>query len=353
MEINNDLKEIAKLFLKLGTIAFGGPAAHIAMMEDEVVKKKKWMTQEHFLDLISATNLIPGPNSSEMAMHCGHERAGCKGLVVAGLSFILPAVLITSVFAWLYQQYGQLPNVTPFIYGIKPAVIAIIIGALVSLGKKALKNIELGILGVLTVIACLMGINEIIALLGCGGAGLILYYLKNIKATVNSFVPLALFVGVSGNVPVGSLKIFLLFLKIGALLYGSGYVLFAFLDAELVVSGYLTRQQLIDSIAVGQFTPGPVLSTATFIGWQLNKWSMGCYGGNYWNILTLFSVCNCIESGYSQTTQIETYGSLPQCCKYSFGRSYTSCLSRNGQRDIDRLAYNCYSCSKPACNFCF
>lgn len=264
-----DLKEIAKLFFKLGSIAFGGPAAHIAMMEDEVVRKRNWMTREHFLDLVGATNLIPGPNSTEMTMHCGHERAGWKGLIVAGACFIFPAVVITGIFAWLYQEYGQLPKVEPFIYGIKPAVISIILFAVYRLGQKALKTIELGILGTATLVVSLMGVNEIIALFGCGFAGLLLYYAKNLnKNTANSFFPLILIPAAVSQ--LSSLKIFWIFLKVGALLYGSGYVLFAFLDAELVSKGFLTRQVLIDAVAVGQFTPGPVLSTATFIGWQMN-----------------------------------------------------------------------------------
>ncbi|APD07513.1 chromate transport protein [Flavobacteriaceae bacterium UJ101] len=268
MAHKNDLKEIAQLFLKLGSIAFGGPAAHVAMMEDEVVKKRKWMTSEHFLDLMGATNLIPGPNSTEMTMHCGHERAGWKGLIVAGTCFIFPAILITMVFAWLYQKYGQLPYVEPFIYGIKPAVIAIILSAVYRLGKKALKNVELGILGSLTLLACLAEIHEIIALFGTGLLGIILYFLKNTKnGTLHTFSPM---IFLQTTLSISSLKILWSFFKVGALLYGSGYVLFAFLDAELVNEGLLTRQELIDAIAVGQFTPGPVLSTATFIGWQMN-----------------------------------------------------------------------------------
>jgi chromate transporter len=264
--MSKNLKEVAKLFFKLGSIAFGGPAAHIAMMEDEVVKKRKWMTHQHFLDLVGATNLIPGPNSTEMTMHCGHERAGWKGLIVAGACFVFPAVVITMVFAWLYQQYGQLPKVEPFIYGIKPAVIAIILSAVYRLGKKALKNVELGILGALTLIACLLGVNEILALFACGLLGLILYFFRNSKNNLNSFTPLVL---LQVALTPSTLKILWTFFKVGALLYGSGYVLFAFLDAELVTTGLLTRQELIDAVAVGQFTPGPVLSTATFIGWQL------------------------------------------------------------------------------------
>ncbi|WP_336070454.1 chromate efflux transporter [Mesoflavibacter sp. CH_XMU1404-2] len=266
MDSKKNLKEVAKLFFKLGSIAFGGPAAHIAMMEDEVVKKRKWMSHQHFLDLVGATNLIPGPNSTEMTMHCGHERAGWKGLIVAGASFVFPAVVITMIFAWLYQQYGQLPKVEPFIYGIKPAVIAIILGAVYRLGKKALKNVELGILGALTLIACLLGVHEILALFACGLSGFILYFIKNSKNTLNSFTSLLLLQVV---ITPSTLKILWTFFKVGALLYGSGYVLFAFLDAELVSTGLLTRKELIDAVAVGQFTPGPVLSTATFIGWQL------------------------------------------------------------------------------------
>ena len=267
MQNKRPLKEIAALFFKLGSIAFGGPAAHIAMMEDEVVKKRGWMTHEHFLDLIGATNLIPGPNSTEMTMHCGYEQAGWKGLLIAGASFILPAVVITAVFAWLYQKFGHLPNVEPFIYGIKPAVIAIILSAIYTLGKKALKTTTLGVLGALTLTASLMGVHEIVALFACGGAGMLLYAFKKKRSSVNGFFPLLL-IPVAGQT-VSNLKILFTFLKVGALLYGSGYVLFAFLDAELVMKGFLSRQELIDAIAVGQFTPGPVLSTATFIGWQM------------------------------------------------------------------------------------
>lgn len=275
METNSKIKEIALVFFKLGSIAFGGPAAHIAMMEDEVVKKRKWMTQQHFLDLVGATNLIPGPNSTEMTMHCGHERAGWKGLVVAGVCFLFPAVTITMVFAWLYQEYGQLPKVEPFLYGIKPAVIAIILGAVYRLGKKALKNVELGILGVLTLIVCLFGVHEILALFACGILGLIRYFIRNSKNNLNSFTPPLFLLQVTASTDI--LKILWMFFKVGALLYGSGYVLFAYLDAELVSTGLLTRQELIDAVAIGQFTPGPVLSTATFIGWQL---------GGFWGAIT-------------------------------------------------------------------
>lgn len=268
---SNSLLEVAKLFFKLGSIAFGGPAAHIAMMENEVVKKRKWMSEAHFLDLVGATNLIPGPNSTEMTMHCGHERAGWKGLVVAGISFVFPAVVITMVFAFLYEKYGQVPAAEAFFYGIKPAVIAIIISTLYRLGKKALKSVQLGVLGALTITVCLLGgVNEIFALFGCGIIGMLLYLIKNQPSTTMSVVPFLFLKITLPTVQLGSMGVFWTFLKVGSLLYGGGYVLFAFLDAELVSKGILTRQELIDAVAVGQFTPGPVLSTATFIGWQLN-----------------------------------------------------------------------------------
>ncbi len=262
------LKEVAKLFLKLGTISFGGPAAHIAMMQQEVVVKKQWMSEQHFLDLIGATNLIPGPNSTEMAIHIGHERAGLKGLFVAGFCFIIPAVIITGFFAWLYKYYGQLPEIQPFIYGIKPAIIAIIIGAVYPLAKKALKTIELGIIGVASLLLCFSGINEISVMFGAGLLACLLAALRR-NTKLNSFAPILLIQG-SGLIPITNAKLFLTFLKIGSILYGSGYVLFAFLDTELVAQGLLSRQQLIDAIAVGQFTPGPVFSSVTFIGYQIN-----------------------------------------------------------------------------------
>ncbi|MCH2224213.1 MAG: chromate efflux transporter [Crocinitomicaceae bacterium] len=276
---NNKLKEVALVFLKMGAFAFGGPAAHIAMMEDEIVSKRKWMDRQYFLDLMGATNLIPGPNSTEMTMHCGHERAGTLGLFVAGICFVFPAVIITGFLAWLYGEYGSLPEVEPFVQGIKPIVIALIASAVYKLGKKALKSWELGILGILTVIVSMLGINEIFALLGTGILGMIYFKLTSNETQNNSekdskkrsFSPLILLSATTSTITkVSTLKVFLTFLKVGAILYGSGYVLFAYLDAELVTTGLLERQELIDAIAIGQFTPGPVLSTATFIGYQLN-----------------------------------------------------------------------------------
>ena len=275
MDSKPDLKELAKLFLKLGVIGFGGPAAHIAMMQDEVVTKRKWMTEQHFLDLIGATNLIPGPNSTEMAIHIGHEKAGWKGLIVAGLCFILPAVFITGFFAWLYKEYGQFPKVQPFLYGIKPTIIAIILGAIFPLAKKSLKSVELVLIGILVLICSLLQFNEIYLLFGAGFLALFLASIRNNKWQNSNGIFPFVFMPINGTtaVSVTNLNLFWIFLKIGAILYGSGYVLFAFLDTELVSTGILTRQQLIDAIAVGQFTPGPVFSSVTFIGYQINGWS--------------------------------------------------------------------------------
>ena len=263
-----NLRELAGLFTKLGLTAFGGPAAHIAMMKKEVVDKRQWMDNQHFLDLIGATNLIPGPNSTEMAIHIGHERGGWKGLLVAGCCFIIPAVLITGVIAWLYQLYGQLPQVRPFIYGIKPAIIAIILAAIFPLAKKAFKTKELVVLGILALGISLTGFNEIVVLFGAGLVSLLFYIGRRPGTTLKSY-----FAALLLDIPFFSeanVRLFLIFLKIGAILYGSGYVLFAFLDSELVARGLLSRLQLVDAIAVGQFTPGPVFSSVTFIGWQIS-----------------------------------------------------------------------------------
>ena len=260
--------EVIKVFTKLGWVAFGGPASHIAMMDDEIVTRRQWMSRERFLDLMGATNLIAGPNSTEMTMHCGYERAGIPGLFAAGISFIFPAVLISLFLAFLYVKYGSLPAVEPFIIGIKPAVLAIIASAIFKLGKKALKNWQLGALGLAVLLASILGLNEVLALLLAGLLGAATFTLvEQRKAGGLNCIPLLAIP--SFQLSQEHLKIFLSFLKVGAILYGSGYVLFAYLDAELVSTGLLTRAELIDAIAVGQFTPGPVLSTATFIGYQL------------------------------------------------------------------------------------
>ncbi|HSM08383.1 MAG TPA: chromate efflux transporter [Gemmatimonadota bacterium] len=285
------LGELARLFLKLGIIAFGGPAAHIAMLEDEVVTRRGWLSRQHFLDLVGATNLIPGPNSTEMTMHIGFERAGWKGLFTAGACFILPAVLVTGGFAWLYVGYGSLPEVEPFLYGIKPAVIAVILGAVWKLGRTAVKGWRFGVLGLGVAAAVLGGLDEVWALLAGGLLGTL--WLRaggyDSSRTAGALVPIlflrpsagigagatratgvaGVVVGGAGAVTAVSLwKLFFFFLKIGAILYGSGYVLVAFLEGGLVQDyGWLTQPQLLDAIAIGQLTPGPVLSTATFIGY--------------------------------------------------------------------------------------
>src|SRR5690606_33502683 len=187
-----NLREVALLFFKLGCIGFGGPAVHIAMMEEEVVRKRKWITPEHFLDLVGATNLIPGPNSTEMTMHCGHERAGWKGLIVAGACFIIPAVIITAIFAWAYQEYGQLPQVQPFIYGIAPAIISVIVAAMLSLGKKALKSVLLGVIGLIAMLAVLWGLNEIIVLFSAGLLGILIHLIRQSTKSIHGFLPFTL-----------------------------------------------------------------------------------------------------------------------------------------------------------------
>jgi chromate transporter len=268
----SNLKDIARLFLKLGFTAFGGPAAHIAMMRHEVVVKRQWLSEQHFLDLIGATNLIPGPNSTEMAIHIGQERGGWRGLLIAGFCFIMPAVIITGCLAWLYRSYGQLPQVQPFVYGIKPAIIAVILAAIYSLSKKSIQSVELGIIGVICLVLCFLGYSEVVILFGAGFAALGLGAIRLKRANNAGLFLLPAFLNGDTKSFFGpvNISLFLSFLKIGAILYGSGYVLFAFLDSELVAHGVITRQQLIDAIAIGQFTPGPVFSSVTFIGFQVN-----------------------------------------------------------------------------------
>jgi len=266
------LGELAKVFLKLGAIGFGGPAAHIAMMEDETVTRRGWMSRDRFLDLVGATNLIPGPNSTEMAIHVGYIRAGWRGLIVAGTCFIFPAVTITAILAWIYTQWGTLPEVEPFLAGIKPAVLAVIFGALWRLGKKAIKNSTLLVIGIAVVGLLLLGLDNIVALLLGGVLGAIALQIKRkISPPPAAFFLLGM--AATGTPTVGAPSLWqlgLFFLKVGAVLFGSGYVLIAFLEGELVNElGWLTQQQLLDAIAIGQFTPGPVLSTSTFIGYLI------------------------------------------------------------------------------------
>jgi chromate transporter len=268
------LKEVVALFLKLGCIAFGGPAAHIAMMRDEVVRRRRWLSEQEFLDLVGATNLIPGPNSTEMAIHLGHLRAGWWGLLAAGMLFILPAMVIVMAFAWVYVNYGATPGLQWALYGIKPVIIAIIVQALWGLGKTAVKGLMTAVVGAAVLVLYILGVNELL-LLAAGGLSVLLanssqrLWSKGIAGLL--VLPLAVPTIVtvsSAAVPFSLATLFGKFLKIGAVLYGSGYVLLAFVRTDFVERlGWLTDQQLIDAIAVGQFTPGPVFTAATFIGY--------------------------------------------------------------------------------------
>jgi len=266
------LGELALVFLKLGTIAFGGPAAHIAMMEDEVVRRRHWMTRDEFLDLLGAANLIPGPNSTEPAIHVGHRQAGWAGLVVAGASFILPAALIVTAFAWAYVRYGSLPEVAGILYGVKPVIIVIVLQALWSLGKTAIKTKFLAAIGLAGVALTWLGVHELLIL---AGAGLVValvrtFARRNDRRLLSVGFAFLLQSTATATSTFGLLPLFLFFLKVGAILYGSGYVLLAFIRADLVERWHwLTESQLLDAIAVGQVTPGPVFTTATFIGYVL------------------------------------------------------------------------------------
>ncbi len=283
------LRELAGLFLRLGVTAFGGPAAHIAMMRAEVVDRLKWLSDREFLDLLAATNLIPGPNSTEMAIHLGYRRAGIPGLLVAGASFIVPAALIVGGIAWGYARYGETPAVGWLMYGIAPVVIAIVVQALVKLGQAALGRAAHVLIAVGALAAALAGVNELVLLAAGAGAGLLLALRPRpgAAAAVLLAVPALLARALAGSTalaasavlaveaaPFTLARLALFFLKAGSVLFGSGYVLLAFLRADLVQRwSWLTDQQLIDAITVGQMTPGPVFTTATFVGYLLGGWA--------------------------------------------------------------------------------
>jgi len=279
--MHRPLSSLALLFLRLGATAFGGPAAHIALMEDEVVRRRRWLSREEFLDFLGATNLIPGPNSTELAIHVGRSRAGWAGLVVAGVCFILPATLIVGVIAWAYVRYGRLPEAAGVLYGVKPVVIAIVGQALFGLGRSAVKTPLLAVVAAAAVGAVAAGMHELGVL---AAAGLLTATWQwgvrrgGLRASGNSlFLVLAAApwtalaaAGAAAAAPFDLWRLFLVFAKAGAVLFGSGYVLLAFLRADLVERlGWLTSPQLLDAIAVGQVTPGPVFTTATFIGYLL------------------------------------------------------------------------------------
>jgi chromate transporter len=270
------LRELAFVFLKLGTIAFGGPTAHVAMMNEEVVKRRQWMSQEKLLDLLGVTNLIPGPNSTELAIHIGYERAGWRGLLTAGTCFILPAMLLVWALAAVYAQYQMLPQVEWLLYGVKPVIIAIVLQALWKLGKAAVKDFPTAIAGATVIALFFTGANEILLLFLAGlGVMLVRRWQQRDRITSAVLLPIPALLAqtnpaATATTPANWLSVFLFFLKIGSVLYGSGYVLLAFLQRELVErSQWLTSQQLLDAVAVGQLTPGPVFTTATFVGYLL------------------------------------------------------------------------------------
>ncbi len=263
--------ELTRLFLRLGITAFGGPAAHIAMMEDEVVRRRGWLSHAEFLDMLGATNLIPGPNSTEMAIHIGYRRGGWKGLMVAGLCFIVPAVLITLAIAWAYAKFGSMPQSQALLYGIKPVIIAVVIQALWRLGRAALRDGVLIALGIASVAASFLGANELIVLFGSGIVLIGVRAARREVASLAMFSKLAILkTAAAGAASFSLMALFLFFLKVGAVLFGSGYVLLAFIQADLVDRlHWLTKSQLLDAVAVGQITPGPVFTTATFVGYLL------------------------------------------------------------------------------------
>lgn len=266
------LGELARLFAKLGVIGFGGPAAHIALMRDEVVRRRGWIDDAEFLDLVGATNLIPGPNSTELAIHLGHRRAGGRGLLVAGVCFIAPAVLIVGVLAWLYERYGTDPTVIDLRYGILPVIIAVVAHALYGLGRSALTTVVNAVIAAGALAAYLLHIHELIILAAAGGLSAGWANRHRLKPDGTVSLLLLPFVGADATaaVPVSLWRLFAVFAEIGSILYGSGYVLLAFLQRNLVDDlGWLTSHQLLDAVAVGQVTPGPVFTTATFVGWQI------------------------------------------------------------------------------------
>jgi chromate transporter len=277
------LAEIARLFLKLGVVGFGGPAAHIALMDDEVVRRRQWLTREEFLDYVGATNLIPGPNSTELAIEIGRARAGWPGLIVAGVSFIAPAALIVGVIAYLYVRFGGIPAAVAVLAGVKPVVIAIVVQALWRLARSAVKDTFLALLGVVALLSVAGGVDELLVLLLAAlvSGAVVFVRARASDSAASALVPLlslqrigpgaggVTFAGVASS-SVSLWPLLGIFLKIGSVLFGSGYVLLAFLRADLVERlGWISERQLLDAVAVGQVTPGPVFTTATFIGYLI------------------------------------------------------------------------------------
>jgi chromate transporter len=275
---HTSLLELARLFLKLGIVAFGGPPVHIAMMEDEVVSRRGWLTREEFLDFLGATNLIPGPNSTEMAIHVGRIRAGWPGLLIAGASFILPSAVMITALAWAYVRFGSLPQVAGILYGVKPIVIALIVQAVFKLAKTAVKSTWIAVVGVFAAVATARGADQLAVLAGGGLLTGLAYWLRSGRRISTSakgmFMSGTGFTGFAASSGMGAsfslTGLFLVFLKIGAILFGGGYVLVALIRSNLVAGlGWISERQLLDAIAMGQVTPGPLSTTATFIGYLL------------------------------------------------------------------------------------
>jgi chromate transporter len=306
------------LFLRLGFTAFGGPAAHIAMMRDEVVQRRKWMNDKRFVDLIGIANLIPGPSSTELAIYLGYLRASWPGLLLAGVCFIGPAMVIVLALAWAYVAYGSLPQVGWLFYGIQPVVVAIITQAIWNLGRAVFKGVLAFFMAVLVLVLYLLGVNVLILLFGGAALYGVLRWQQERwsgKQTAISFAlpllwedlrdgwktPLSLLSAVSAAVPFSSLLLFLTFLKLGAVVYGSGYTLLAFLRTDLVQNlHWLTDKQLLDAVSIGQFTPGPVFTTATFIGYVLGGWpgallaTLGIFLPSFVFIALIHPVASCL-----------------------------------------------------------
>jgi len=268
------LGELARLFLKLGSIAFGGPPAHIAMIDEEVVARRGWLTRAQFLDFLGATNLIPGPNSTEMAIHVGRTQQGFPGQILAGSCFILPASILVTALAWAYVRFGSLPEVFGILYGVKPVVIALIVQAIMKLGKTALKSMWIGVVGLLAATAVVLKVDEFLVLAGAGLLAGLAHWRRSPDANKPANIaavfggPLTL-TGLS-TASFSLMSLFLVFLKIGSLLFGGGYVLIALVRAELVTRlHWISERQLLDAIAMGQATPGPLSTTATFVGYLL------------------------------------------------------------------------------------